>query len=144
LFWRTAPSVLAVRSGLVLLVVVTEDVGRKFRVGLLGLDLGLGVLLALLNDLWLGLTRIGRMEVFGSQSPHEAALSVPAWLRHGLAEDVNENIESPALRRDVAEPSEDDLPFALLGHVAGAVGWLGPRTRYSVAGDRAPSREAGP
>ena len=62
LFWRTAPSVLAVRSGLVLLVVVTEDVGRKLRVGLLGLDLGLGLLLDLLNDLWLGLTRKGRIE----------------------------------------------------------------------------------
>jgi len=83
-------------------------------------------------------------QVFGSQSPHEAALSVPAWLRHGLAEDVDEDIESPPLRRDAAEPSEDDLPFAQLGHMAGAVGWLGPRTRYSVAGDRAPTREAGP
>ena len=128
MFWRTAPTVLATRSDRVLLVVGTENVGRELRVGLLGLDLGLGVLLALLNDLWLGLTRKGRMEVFGSPCPHEAALSVPAWLRHGLAEDVNENIESPALRRDVAEPSEDDLPFAQLDHMAGAVGWLGPRT----------------
>jgi hypothetical protein len=80
----------------------------------------------------------------GYRSPHEAAVSVPAWLRPCLAEDVGEHIKPPPQRRDAAEPSEDDLPFAQLGHVAGTVGCLGPRARWSVAGGRAPSRAFGP
>ena len=83
LFWRTAPTVLAVRSDRVLLVVGTEHVGRKFRVGLLGLDLGLGVLLALLNDLWLGLTRKGRIEG-GLHKQRDAILGVTPTLPRQL------------------------------------------------------------
>ena len=81
MFWRTAPSVLAVRSDRVLLVVVTEDVGHKLRVGLLGLDLGLGLLLALLSDLWFGLTRTGRIEG-GLRKQRDAVLGTTPTLPH--------------------------------------------------------------